>query len=118
MPAWLVLVIVLEALLAAYFVLGMVVRYRGGKRSCPEIIPNYSFWRGAAGRVSGCIACLATCGRERGEAADVKPDEPEMAGLSRKAKRRQDSDDVLYDIDDGSFDWDNENEEMNAPAVV
>ncbi|EPY25235.1 hypothetical protein STCU_06775 [Strigomonas culicis] len=51
--------IVVGSLLAAYFLVGSLVRYHGGLHRCPEVLPNYRFWCGLV----ALLLRLLTCGR-------------------------------------------------------
>ncbi|RNF14219.1 putative transmembrane protein [Trypanosoma conorhini] len=59
MPASVIVLSLLAALLLIYFVVGTIVRYHKGIRHCPEVLPNYRCW---CGIVQGFLVVI-TCGR-------------------------------------------------------
>ena len=52
-------------IVATYFIVGSVFRYRRGMRKCPEMLPNYRFWRRVVSHIAAGVVFVVTCGRVR-----------------------------------------------------
>lgn len=60
-----VVLIVFFAVLAVYFAIGAAVRYKGGVRRCPDMLPNFRFWRWVVFLVRDGILFTTSCGKYR-----------------------------------------------------
>lgn len=101
---------VLVVLFATYLILGTVVRYRGGIRTCPQMLPHYQFWSGAARRVADGVLYVVTCGKHvpKRERGPTLPDDAEFGTVADDGDNMPLNDGVSDDDDDM----------LNLPAVV
>ena len=56
-------VIALFSWLVIYFAVGSAVRYHKGLRRCPDVLPNYRFWKYVVGVVRHGFLVLISCGK-------------------------------------------------------
>jgi hypothetical protein len=100
---------VLAFLFVAYCATGSIVRYRGGIRKCPQMIPHYHIWKAFADAVRDGWVFASSCGKRRAEPRvrpplQRDPDEDE----NRAFRAVMDEDDIELDLDD---------DEANQPAI-
>jgi hypothetical protein len=67
--------------IAVYCGVGTYVRYRGGVRGCPDVVPHLRFWRNAALLAWDGLRFCFTCGRSRATSERPSFDVPEFASV-------------------------------------
>lgn len=63
MNPYAILIIGVAVVGVVYFGVGTVVRYRHGMRRCPDMLPNYTFWRAVVAHIRDGFMYAATCGK-------------------------------------------------------
>lgn len=105
-PAAGVVLVVAVCLLGVYFAVGTLVRYRKGLRHCPEVLPNFTFWRRLWYALRDGVCYIVTCGKHR-------PSQPQDAAVLPSKPRR---DFGFEELPDDGDDFDDD--AAMQPAVV
>ena len=97
-------------LFAVYCIMGSIVRYRGGIRTCPHMMPHYRTWRHLGESV--CCCCSNSDGGASGDLAGAGDD-----GAKRRASI--DEDRIAFTrvaVDEDDIDLDDD--DFNLPAPI
>ena len=101
--------VVIFVVLCIYFAVGSAVRYKGGVRRCPDMLPNYRFWRYVMGLLRDGFYFATSCGKYRAKKQAESKVLPTNPNAFDKLPDGEDDMDDLDDLDD---------EDFNEPAVA